>query len=191
MIRSIILVIFVTILTCCGDESPLAFSGKRYKGTAVLHVIEKGAHKSNERGPSLVAGDGVRFNFNFQEVPLPIDSATQKMYGLSDSWSHHLRYSARFSFRVRNDSTVDLFAYLRIDGDIVEHWLGNVSLNEWHYGAVEIEKDFYEYRLDEKVFRFDRPNKSRLGPKYRNFTWYEDGKGGGAPGRVAIMIEEV
>ncbi len=181
-------IILLLLLSACDR---IALPDHRYKGTAVLHVIEKGAHESNERSYSPVSGGGVKFNFNFQEAPLPLDSALQKIYGLSDSWSNHLKYSARLAFRVRKDSTVDIFAYWHMNSDIEQQWLGNINLYEWHYGAVEIERDIYEFRLDEKVFRIKRDNKSVWGAKYRLFPYYEDAEGKGAPERTAITIEEI
>jgi len=210
---------FLLLLIGCADHDTFfALPNHRYKGTVYLHVIEKGAHKSNERTPSLVAGDGVRFNFNFQEVCAPKDSAIQKLYGLSDSFSSHLKWSPRVSFRTRQDSTSDIFAFAHMDVDTVEIsvnngvkfkkatkngfvdvWMGNVPLNEkigddfvFRYGACEIERDFYEFRFDDKVVRiYGRTKKWLWGLKYRLFPNYDDGEGGGAPGRVSIAIEEL
>jgi hypothetical protein len=70
--------------------------------------------------------------------------------------------------------------------------MGNVSRYDWHYGAVEIERKFYEFRLDEKVIRIYGRDKDWLkGLKYRLFPYYDDGEGGGAPARSAIAIEEL
>lgn len=184
---------FLFLLIGCADHDTFfAVPQHRYKGVVTLHVIEKGAHKSNERSPSLVAGDGVRFNFNFQEVCAPKDSAIQKLYGLSDSFSNHTNYSPRLGWRVRKDSTIDIFAFWHLDGKFAQKWIGNVSRYDWHYGAVEIERKFYEFRLDEKVIRIYGRDKDWLkGLKYRLFPYYDDGEGGGAPGRVAIAIEEL
>ena len=203
---------FLFLLIGCADHDTFfAVPHHRYKSVVTLHVIEKGAHKSNERSPSLIAGDGVRFNFNFQEVCAPKDSAIQKLYGLSDSFSNHLKWSPRIGFRTRQDSTSDVFAFAHMDVDTVEIsvnngvrfkkatkngfvdvWMGNVHLNDFRYGAVEIERDFYEFRFDDKVVRIYGRTKSWLrGLKYRLFPYYDDGEGGGAPARSAIAIEEL
>lgn len=175
----------------CDQLEKFALPDHAYKNTVVLHTIEKGAHKSNNRGPSPVNGDGVKFNFNFQEVAIPKDSAIQKLYGLSDSFSHHLKYSPRIGFRVRQDSTIDIFAFWHMDGKFSQQYLGTVNLYDWHYAAVEIERDFYEFRFNEKVFRVYGRTKDWLwGFKYRLFPNYDDGEGNGAPGRTAIAIEE-
>ncbi len=178
-------------LTGCNFVDRIALPDHRYKGTAVLHVIEKGAKHSNERSPSPVNGDGVKFNFNFQEVATQNDSSIHKIYGLSDAWSQHHKYSARMGFRVRQDSTIDVFAYFYNDGHFGYKWMGNVSRYEWHPGGVEIEKDFYEFRLDEKVLRVPRSKHMLWGIKYRLFPFYEDNENKGAPGRIAVMIEEI
>lgn len=187
-ILAITVILTAFILSGCEN---FALPDHRYKGTVILHTIEKGDHKSNNNGPSLVNGDGVKFNFNFQEGCAPKDSAIQKLYGLSDAFKHHLKYSARFGFRVRQDSTIDIFAFIHSEGDFTQHYLATVALHEWNYAAIEIEKDFYEFRLNEKIVRMPREKNLRWGLKYRLFPFYDDGEGQGAPGRVSVAIEEI
>lgn len=190
--KKLIFLIPLIALLGCDQLEKFAIPDHAFKNTVVLHVIEKGAHKSNSRGPSPVKGDGVRFNFNFQEVCQPKDSAIQKLYGLSDAFSHHMQFSPRIGFRVKQDSTIDIFAFWHFDGKFAQQWLGTVNRYEWNYAAVEIEKDFYEFRLNEKVLRVNGRTKDWLwGFKYRLFPYYDDGEGQGATGRVAIAIEEL
>ncbi len=186
-----LLILFgLLLLVGCSEDFPFALPGKHYKGTAILHTIHTGAHKSDQRVPTLVSGDGVKFNFNFQEVCKPVDSAIQKLYGLSDGLNH-MKNSARFGFVVKQDSSIDIFPFWHSDGNFHQQWMGTVHLYEWHYATVEIEKEFYEFQLDDKVIRFPRL-RNHMGPfDYRLFPFYDDGNGHGAPGPVRIMIEEL
>ncbi len=216
------LLIILILSGCEFMHENFSIPDPRYRGTVILHTIHKGEKKSDQRSPRPVYGQGVKFNFNFQQVCVPTDSSVQKLYGVSDAWSNHLEYSPRLGFRIRQDSSIDIFAFWHLDDkDFVEIsvddgprfnrknnrtdegnslWLGNIPLQEqdvfgkplFQYGAVEIERHFYEFRLGNKVVRvYGRTKQWLWGPKYGLFPWWEDENGMGATGDVRIAIEQL
>lgn len=162
-----------------------------YVGREITYHIPKNENKSLERGINVKVGRTTKFRFRFRNIVIPKDSAIHKLYGFSDSFSPHLENSVREGWRFRADSTIDIFAYSRIDGHTYKKFLGNILPNVWYEAEVNIRKWGYNYKLSDIWYtRADRTDRWLLGFRYRLFPYYEDEFGNGAPTPVKIDIYE-
>lgn len=181
--KSFYYIIIFALLGCAFPDNP--------HKSVNLFQIRKGNNECDQRKFDPILNDRrLTFNFNFQEISLPIDSALQKLYGLSDGFSNHLKQSARLAFRVRLDSTIDIFAYWHIDGNFKSHWLSNIKKYEWVNASISIHSDCYSFRLNDVFYIVNSRHRFNWGIKYRLFPYYEDGDGKGSTGRIIILIEE-
>lgn len=157
------LIAFIFLFACEAPIDPL------FKGTVNGYRIHAGDNHSSGRMLNTVF-KRLDFNFNIQNVYVVNDSATSQIYGISDAGRHpHL------AARVRSDSTIDVFAAWYEKDKFKKAFLGNIKVNTWNIGAVEIRKHSHYFRFNEKIFIGPREPKwfpawfnNRLFPRWEN-----------------------
>ncbi len=161
-------------------------------GTYNGYVIERGDNHSSGRNPGVVLGDKLKFEFRIlgNAIHVPGDSAIQKLYGMSDYGSSHINNSLRIGWRMRQDSSVDVFAYWHVDGKFGYKYIGRTEVETPELCELEIREDWYIFRFHDIPYRCRRGKNLEMGPKYRLFPYFEDGNGHGAPHRMTFYIYE-
>lgn len=160
------------------------------------YVIEEGAHYSHRDGmPPRVASlfDGRHMDFDASFTPsciyVPEDSSINKLYGFTDCNSLVHQNSARFGWRVRADSSIDLYAYWYMSGMRGDHYMGNTKVNNVDQYEIWALQDYYYFRFNDKEYTTYRSKRCVHGVRERLFPYF-----GGtpvAPHRMIIRILEV
>lgn len=156
-----------------------------YKETYRGYVIEKGDNHAKNRGVLTFNGHTMKFDFRFfPNVIHTQDSAIHKLYGFSDLSQKN---SMRIGWRVRQDETIDIFAYWHKDGKFGYKWLGNTVADVENHAELKIRDDHFVFEFEGREYRM----KGEIhGIKHRLFPYYEDGKGRGAPQKMTFYIYE-
>ncbi len=179
----------ILVLACACDHLPIDHP---FKGTYNGYVIEKGDNHCGNL--SLVPIDSYELKFNARFIGnvlhTPKDSAIHKLYGMSDYGSFHLNNSLRIGWRMRQDSTIDIFAYWWADGDLGTQWMGNTKVETEDLYELKIHKNEYVFMFNGKTFTAPRAKTWQVGPRYRLFPYIEDGQGHGAPHEMTFYIYE-
>ena len=157
------------------------------------YTIKKGKNHSSYRQVWPFKGHGMKFDFRFlgSVIHTPKDSSVHKLYGFSDN-THHSKNSIRLGWRMRQDSTIDLCTYIRIDGDLQpQRWIANINVEEEHTAQLRITDNSYIVIVDEKRVEIPGRTKKWLwGFKYRLYPYFEDGQGNGTPHDMTFYIYE-
>ena len=163
-----------------------------FKGTFNGYVINKGDNNCDNLSLIPYDGNSLKFRFRFlgDVLHTPKDSAIQKLYGMSDYGSFHHNNSVRIGWRMRQEGTIDIFAYYYVDGKMGYTFLGNVELETEFDVELKIHDDEYIFIFREKLIKVKRSKSLKIGPRYRLFPYYEDGKGRGAPREMTFYIYE-
>lgn len=158
------------------------------------YIIESGSHYSHRSGlPPRVANlfDGRHLTFQaifFKNCIYAGDSAINKLYGFTDCNSTVHENSVRFGWRVRADSTIDIFAYHYIDGSRYWHFMGNTCPNKADDYEIWAKGHDYYFRFNEKEFVTYRSKSCVHGIRERLFPYF--GGSATAPHQMQIEIYE-
>lgn len=158
------------------------------------YLIERGSHYSHRSGlPPGVANlfDGRHLTFQamfFKNCIYVGDSAINKLYGFTDCNSTVHENSVRFGWRVRADSTIDIFAYHYIDGSRYWHFMGNTCPNKADDYEIWAKGHDYYFRFNEKEFITYRSKSCVHGIRERLFPYF--GGSATAPHQMQIEIYE-
>ena len=159
------------------------------------YLIPKGDHYSHRSGMgprivSLFDGRHLHFSVQFTKSCIYVrpDSAINKLYGFTDCNSTVHENSARFGWRVRPDSSIDLFAYWYLDSRMNWKWLGNTKIFIANDYEIWAKGDEYYFRFNEREFRTYRSKRCVHGIRERLFPYF--GGNGTAPQDILILIYE-
>lgn len=179
---SLLLIFLLGLLTNC---EVLPFDHP-YKGTYRGYVIEKGDNYCKDRGLLTFNGHTLEFDFRFLSnvIHTPKDSAVHKVYGFSD---FDQKNSMRIGWRMRQDSTIDVFAYWHKNGKLGYKWLGNTVVEVENHATLKVREDYFIFEFQGRTHRMKG---SINGIKHRLFPYFEDGKGKGAPHRMVFYVYE-
>lgn len=177
--KKILIIFFLTSCQVLPFDHP-------YKETYRGYEIHKGDNYSKNRG--FLSFNGHTLNFDFILFPntihIPKDSAIHKIYGFSDL---SMNNSMRIGWRVRQDSTIDLFAYWHKDGRFGDKWLSNTRADVENKAQLKVRDDKFIFTVNGNSYEIKG---SINGLKHRLFPYYEDGKGMGAPHKMTFYIYE-
>lgn len=167
-----------------------------YLNTWEGYIIEKGDHYSHRSGmpPRVVSlFDGRHLLFQAQFFKSCIydspDSSINKLYGFTDCNSVVHSNSCRFGWRVRSDSTFDIFAYWYNDGRLGWYFLGNTRAETSDTYEIWAKQDEYYFRFNEKIFTTFRSKECVHGIRERLFPYF--GGNATAPHQMQIEIIEI
>lgn len=172
----------------------LFFGCNDFLNTWEGYVIEKGAHYSHRSGmpprlASLFDGRHLLFQAQFFKncIYAPLDSSINKLYGFTDCNSLVHSNSVRFGWRVRADSTIDLFAYWYRDKKLGYHFLGNTKINTSDEYEIWAKQDEYYFRFNDVEFTTERTKECVHGIRERLFPYF----GGTDPAPQQMQIEVI
>lgn len=158
--------------------------------------IEKDNHKSRWI-PGFTTANVVEFDFRFlsggDSAPFHLYNSLDinKIYGLSDSWSHHQDDSVRLGWRF-NAGVIDLFAYCYVNGLRESKYICSINPydKQKHRASVEIRQEEYLVIADGHFASISRKcTKGIRGPKYKLFPYF--GGDETAPQDIEIEIVEI
>lgn len=159
------------------------------------YVIPKGDHYSHRSGMpprvvSLFDGRHLHFSAQFTEscIYVPSDSSINKLYGFTDCNSAVHQNSVRFGWRVRSDSTFDLFAYWYLDERLNWKYLGNTKIYTEDDYEIWAKGDEYSFRFNETRFTTLRTKQCVHGIRERLFPYF--GGDDVAPHEMLILVYE-
>ena len=186
--KPLIAILFAWLITSC-DSLPIDHP---FKGTFNGYVIKRGHNHSNNLTFVPVDSYELKFKVRFlgDVLHTPKDSAIHKVYGMSDYGSVHSNNSLRIGWRMRQDSTIDIFAYWYMDGKLGTKWIGGTTVEKEDVAELKITNDYYVFKFNDKTFSVKRTKNWQVGPRYRLFPYYEDGKGNGTPHEMTFYILE-
>lgn len=159
------------------------------------YIIPQGAHYSHRSGMgprivNLFDGRHLHFSAQFTKscIYVPSDSSINKLYGFTDCNSTVHENSVRFGWRVRSDSTIDLFAYWYLDSNLNYRYIGNTKLFTSDDYEIWAKQDEYYFRFNTKEIRSYRSKRCVHGVRERLFPYF--GGNGVAPHEMMILIYE-
>jgi hypothetical protein len=142
-----------------------------------IFVIKKGDHYSTY-SVEMLDRRILNFRVMFDSSAIydfgnqPRQSAINKLLGISDCNNHHHENSARFGWQWYHNR-LEILAYTYVNGERIEKYIGEVSLNEYHQYSIAIEKDLYIFRLDNyPAISMKRGETCDVGAYYMLFPYF-------------------
>lgn len=160
----------------------------------IKYTIHKGKQRPTPNPLVLFDAKSLTFIVHFDSSAIYINDVKKdrrdinKLYGFSDNFSMHHRYSARFGWRWLNDS-LQLTAYCYNNGIRSFKEISNIELNSFDTCSIRISGNEYIFSVNEKFISMPRSAHGKNAVGYKLFPYF----GGNelAPHDINIYIKEI
>lgn len=160
----------------------------------IKYTIPKGKQKPSPNPLVLVDAKSLKFIVHFDSTAIYINDVKKdrrdinKLYGFSDNFSLHHRYSARFGWRWLNDR-LQLTAYCYNNGIRSFKEISNIQLNGFDTCEIKISGNEYIFSVNEKSISMPRSAHGKNAVGYKLFPFF--GGNEAAPHDINIYIKEI
>lgn len=156
----------------------------------MIYHIKQGQHRSRSLiRASLTCKDSIEFEFKFDRSAvyrfdnIEDQYRINKLYGFSDSWSHHSRHSARLGWRyIPSKDEIEILLYCHvlgeekstlirtIDFDIL--YKGRIVITDKHYFGFVVDNYPVNYIINSRAVIKRNLNINPVGLKYRLYPYF-------------------
>lgn len=133
-------------------------------------TIDKGRHRPSKRKLGLTFNEMIKYRvrFNYTAIYKTAWEGNQgdinKLFGVSDQWSHHHKNSARFGWRYVLNGGLEIFAYLYVDGIRITKYICTIGIDRPIEFTIHMDKEGYSFIVK------DRNNTYTVGHKRKRCT---------------------
>ena len=197
MYNRFIFILFFTFFNSCSSTKNLSLNtpGELLKENGFLkYTIPKGKQKPSPNPLVLFDAKSLKFIVHFDSSAIYVNDIKKdrrdinKLYGFSDNFSLHHRYSARFGWRWLNDS-LQLTAYCYNNGMRSFKEICNIQLNGFDTCSIKIYDNEYLFSVNEKFISMPRSAHGKNAVGYKLFPYF--GGNEVAPHDINIYIKEI
>lgn len=160
----------------------------------VKYIIAAGKQKPIPNPLFFFDRENLQFIVHFDSSAIYVNEGKKdrrdinKLYGFSDNFSMHHRYSARFGWRWLNDS-LQLTAYCYNNGMRSFKEITNISLNSFDTCEIKVSGNEYIFSVNGKSMSMPRSAKGKNAVGYKLFPYF--GGNESAPHEIHIYIKEI
>lgn len=155
------------------------------------YTIPQGRHTANPRPIHFFRGSVLQFIVHFDSSAIYKNTAkgtgrdVNKLYGFSDNFALHHRYSARFGWRWLNDS-LHLLAYYYNNGYRSFQEITSIRINAFDTCRIRVTKGAYIFSVNQKSITVPREASGRKACGYLLYPYF--GGDATAPHTISIYI---
>ena len=161
--------------------------------TFIKYTIAKGSQFCDKSTYTPVSLDSLSFivKFDSSAIYKTVDPQNQydinKLYGFSDNNMDHHQFSARIGWRW-SESKLRLFGYVYNYGEVSSQEICSVSIGIPISCSIIIDKDHYDFRVNDTKLSLSRSSTTTKGSGYKLFPYF--GGDESAPHDINIWIRD-